>query len=186
MAHINLLPWRENLRAQRKREFGVMALGGVLLTLAGMAYWHWFNEGLIEQQNRRNQYLEAEIAKVDKQIKEIRSLEKTKKQLISRMKVVANLQSSRPQIVHLFDELVSTLPDGVYLREVTQNGQSVSVLGQAQSNARVSAYMRGIEASPWLGAPSLRIIEQKGEGAEDANSFSLGMQQMVPKAEAAQ
>lgn len=184
MAHINLLPWRENLRAQRRREFGVMVLTGVLLTIAGMGYWHWFNEGLIDHQKRRNQYLESEIVKVSEQIKEIQSLEKTKRQLVSRMKVVASLQSSRPQIVHLFDELVSTLPDGVFLTEVKQSGNSVNVLGQAQSNARVSAYMRNIEASPWLASPTLSIIEQKDKNAAADATFALGMAQTVPAGEA--
>jgi type IV pilus assembly protein PilN len=182
MAHINLLPWRENLRAQRRREFGVMALAGLVLTLLGMWGWHQFNVGLIDYQNRRNQYLTDEIKKVDKQLKEIRTLEKTKRQLISRMKVVESLQSSRPQIVHLFDELVSTLPDGVYLTQVTQKGDSVSVRGKAQSNARVSAYMRGIDASPWLAAPTLRVIEQNAGKNDDEASFSLAMKQIKPKA----
>lgn len=187
MAHINLLPWRENLRAQRKREFGVMALVFVLLT--GLVLWVWlqYNEGLIDHQKRRNQFLEAEITKVDEQIKEIKNLERTRKQLISRMKVVANLQSSRPQIVHLFDELVTTLPDGVFLTSVSQSGQSVSVNGLSESNARVSAYMRGVEASPWLASPQLRVIEQKGKGkgrdkTQGVNSFAMGMRQVVPKA----
>ena len=181
MASINLLPWRENLRAQRQREFGVMALAGVVLTVLAMWGWHQFNIALIDYQKQRNQYLTSEIDKVDKQLKEIRSLEKTKKQLISRMKVVESLQASRPQIVHLFDELVSTLPDGVYLTQVTQKGGSVNVQGKAQSNARVSAYMRGVEASPWLTAPTLGVIEQKGKEKTDDASFSLGMKQVKPK-----
>jgi len=185
MAHINLLPWRENLRAQRKREFGVMTLVFVLLT--GLALWGWlqYNESLIDHQKKRNKFLESEIAKVDEQIKEIKNLEKTRKQLISRMKVVANLQSSRPQIVHLFDELVTTLPDGVFLTSVSQNGKNVSVQGRSESNARVSAYMRGVEVSPWLASPQLRIIEQKGKGkdkTQGANTFAMGMRQVVPKA----
>jgi len=186
MARINLLPWRENLRAQRQRDFGVMLVIGVLLTVFAMGYWHWFNESLVDHQKRRNQFLENEIASVQKQIKEIRNLEKTRKQLISRMDVVTNLQSSRPQIVHLFDELVTSLPEGVYLTQATQNGRNVVVSGSAQSNARVSAYMRGIEASPWLQMPNLRIIEHKGKQSEGANTFELNMQQMVPKAEGAQ
>jgi type IV pilus assembly protein PilN len=181
MASINLLPWRENLRAQRLREFGLMVVAGLVLTLLAMWGWHTFNVSLIEYQQQRNQYLTAEIKKVDKQLKEIRTLEKTKRQLISRMKVVESLQSSRPQIVHLFDELVSTLPDGVYLTQVTQKGGSVNVLGKAQSNARVSAYMRGIEASPWLTSPSLGVIEAKGKENTDDATFSLGMKQVKPK-----
>lgn len=181
MAQINLLPWRETLRAQRKREFGIMALVGVVLTVLAMWGWHQYNASLIKNQESRNRFLESQIAELDKQITEIRSLEKTRKQLIARMRVVASLQSSRPQIVHLFDELVATLPDGVHLTEVIQSGQGVSVIGRAQSNARVSAYMRSVEASPWLDKPSLRIIEQKDQLKEGANTFSMGMQQVVPK-----
>jgi len=183
MAHINLLPWRENLRAQRKRDFGLTMLGFVLLT--GVLLWGWmqYNQSLIDHQKSRNQFLVAEIAKVDEQIKEIKNLEKTRKQLISRMKVVASLQSSRPQIVHLFDELVTTLPDGVFLTSITQKGSGVSVAGRSESNARVSTYMRGVEASPWLASPELRVIEQKGKGETDGiNTFSMGMRQVVPKA----
>lgn len=181
MAHINLLPWREKLRAQRRRDFGVMLVSGVVLTLLFMWGWHEFNLGLIDYQKRRNQYLTSEIQKVEQQLKEIRALEKTKQQLIARMKVVESLQASRPQIVHLFDELVSTLPDGVYLTQVTQKGDSVSVQGKAQSNARVSAYMRGIEASPWLTTPTLGVIQQQGKGNTEDATFSLAMKQVKPK-----
>jgi len=183
MANINLLPWRENLRAQRKREFGVMTLVFVLITGIGLWGWQQFNQGLIDNQKRRNQFLENEISKVNEQIKEIRSLEKTRKQLIARMKVVASLQSSRPQIVHLFDELVTTIPDGVHLTSVSQSGKGVSVNGWSESNARVSAYMRAVEASPWLSNPNLKVIE-KGKGKSDQkgdNAFTLSMTQVVPK-----
>ncbi|RMG38509.1 MAG: pilus assembly protein PilN [Gammaproteobacteria bacterium] len=182
MVNINLLPWRERLRAQRKREFGMLVLLAVILTGAALGYWHWYNEQLIDFQQERNRYLKNEIAKVDKQIREIRDLEKIRRQLISRMKVVAELQSQRPLVVHLFDELVATLPDGVYLNSVVQKGRSVTVEGKAESNARISAYMRNIEASPWLSNPQLRIIQQKG-GGNDSPTFSLTMQQVVPKAE---
>ena len=189
MAHINLLPWRETLRAQRKRDFGILMIMFILLSGAGLWGWYQYNEGLIDHQKQRNRYLEAEISKVDEQIKEIKDLEKTRNQLISRMKVVADLQSSRPQIVHLFDELVTILPNGVYLTSVSQKGQGVSVIGKSDSNARVSAYMRAVEASPWLHAPSLKIIEQKDKEKADArglNTFSLSMSQVVPKTEGEQ
>lgn len=182
MTNINLLPWRERARAERKREFGILVLLALILTGVVLGYWYWFNNQLIEFQEQRNAFLKAEIAKVDRQIREIRDLEKLRNQLIARMKVVAELQSQRPLIVHLFDELVTTLPDGVYLNAVTQRGRSVTVEGRAESNARISAYMRNIEASPWLSNPQLRIIEQKG-GGNDPPTFSLTMQQVVPKAE---
>lgn len=186
MARINLLPWREKLRAQKQREFGLIALLGVVITGAVLGYWHWYNEGLVDHQKKRNQYLEQQIKAVDKQLKEIRALAKTKKQLISRMKVVTDLQSSRPQIVHLFDELVSTLPEGIYLTQVVQRGSVVNVEGKAQSNARVSAYMRGIEASPWLTKPGLRVIEQRAAQSNADANFSLSMVQTMPKGQKAQ
>jgi len=182
MININLLPWREKLRAQRRREFGFTVLiAGVLSALAVLG-WVQYNASLIEYQNQRNDFLRGEIAKVNNQIREIRELEKVRNQLIARMKVVSSLQSQRPLVVHLFDELITTLPEGVYLNSMVQSGQTITVQGRAESNARVSAYMRNIEASPWLTQPTLRIIEQRGD--RDASpSFSLTMKQVVPKAE---
>lgn len=188
MARINLLPWREKLRKQRQRDFGLMVLGALVLTLVGMGYWHWYNQGLIDHQNARNRFLENEIAKVDKEIKEIRDLEKTRQKLIARMKVIEDLQVSRPQIVHLFDELVTVVPDGAFLTKMAQNGSNLVLNGRAQSNARVSTYMRNIEASPWLNDPKLRIIEHKDQdrAAAVGSTFQLDLKQIVPKKESAQ
>jgi type IV pilus assembly protein PilN len=180
MARINLLPWRETLRKERKREFGFMVIGGIIIAAMLVGYWWWYNEGLIDFQRKRNAYLKSEITKVDKQIKEIKKLERTRQQLIARMNVIQNLQASRPQVVHLFDELVTTMPDGVFLIELTQAGKGITVAGRAQSNARVSAYMRNIEQSPWLAAPKLKIIETK-EKDTDGSQFSLTATQVVPK-----
>jgi len=181
MARINLLPWREKLRKQRLREFGLMVLGALILTLSGLGYWHWYNEGLIDNQRDRNRFLEREIAKVDKEIAEIQELERTRQKLIARMKVIEDLQVSRPQIVHLFDELVTAVPDGAYVTLVTQRGAQLTLNGRAQSNARVSTYMRNIEASPWLANPKLRIIEHKNEEKAGDNTFALDLVQVVPK-----
>ncbi len=185
MARINLLPWREKLRKQRRRDFGLMALGALVVTLLGMGYWHWYNQGLIDHQNDRNRYLEDEIAKVDKAIREIKELEKTRQQLIARMKVIEDLQVSRPQIVHLFDEMVTVVPDGAYLTQANQQGGNLVLRGLAQSNARVSTYMRNIEASPWLANPRLRIIENTEQDRDTAvgSTFQLDLKQVVPKKE---
>lgn len=185
MARINLLPWREKLRKQRQRDFGLVALGALVLTLLGMGYWHWYNQGLIDHQNDRNRYLENEIAKVDKEIREIRELEQTRQKLISRMKVIEDLQISRPQIVHLFDEMVTVVPDGAYLTKATQRGGNLVLLGRAQSNARVSTYMRNIDASPWMANPRLRIIEnsERDREASAGSAFQLDLKQVVPKQE---
>ncbi len=187
MARINLLPWREKLRKQRRREFGVMVLGALVLTLAGLGYWHWYNQGLIDNQRDRNRFLEKEIAQVDKEIREIKDLEKTRQKLIARMKVIEDLQVSRPQVVHLFDELVTVVPDGAYLSKATQRGRNLVLNGRAQSNARVSTYMRNIEASVWLSDPKLRIIEHKDQdrAAAAGSTFQLDLVQIVPKEESA-
>lgn len=187
MAHINLLPWREKLRKRRQRDFGLLVLGALVLTLLGLGYWHWYNQELIDHQRDRNRFLEKEIAQVDKQIREIKELEATRQRLISRMKVIEDLQVSRPQIVHLFDELVTAVPDGAFLTEAVQRGRNLVLNGRAQSNARVSTYMRNIDASPWLSDPKLRIIEHKDKDrAETAGStFQLDLVQVVPKEEPA-
>jgi type IV pilus assembly protein PilN len=181
MARINLLPWREKLRSRRKREFGFMLVGGVIIAALLLGYWYWFNEARIDQQRKRNVYLQTQIDAVNQKIKEIKKLEKTRNQLVARMNVIQNLQASRPQEVHLFDELVTTMPDGVYLTELTQRGNGITMNGRAQSNARVSAYMRNIEQSPWLTAPKLSIIESKNKKKTGASQFSLSAKQVVPK-----
>ncbi len=183
MANINLLPWREKLRKQRLRDFGLTALAALLFTGLGIGYWHFFNQGLIDHQNNRNRFLEQEIAKVDKQIAEIKELERTRQKLISRMKVIEDLQVSRPQIVHMFDELVTTVPDGAYLTLLKQAGNRLSMNGRAQSNARVSTYMRNIESSPWMSNPKLKIIESKDRDKDPTigSSFQLDLVQAVPK-----
>jgi len=189
MAHINLLPWREKLRKQRQRDFGFLILGALLVTVLGVGYWGFFYvQGMVDHQNDRNRFLENEIARVDKQIVEIKELEKTRQKLIARMKVIEDLQVSRPQIVHLFDELVTVLPAGAYLNQLTQAGRNIVLNGRAQSNARVSTYMRNIESSPWLNDPKLKIIENKDQDKTTAvgNTFQLGLVQVVPKEESAQ
>ncbi len=188
MARINLLPWREKLRKQRRRDFGLMVLGAVILTFLGLGYWHWFNQGMIDNQNERNRILQQEIAEMDKAIKEIEELDRTRQKLIARMKVIEDLQVSRPQIVHLFDELVTVVPDGAYLTKAVQAGKKLVLDGRAQSNARVSTYMRNIEASPWLNDPKLKIIEHKEQDRVKAagSTFQLDLVQVVPNEEAAQ
>ncbi len=166
MAHINLLPWRENLRKKRQKDFGMSVVLALILTGAACGGVHFYIEDMISHQGARNAYLGQEIAIVDKKISEIKDLEKQKAQLIARMNVIQSLQGSRPQIVHLFDELVSTIPDGTYLTKLEQKGDGVTMDGIAESNARVSAYMRNIESSPWLGDPALQVIKstEKSKG----------------------
>ena len=150
-----------------------MVVGGLVLALGASLYMHMFVEGMISHQNNRNAYLEAEIAKLDRKINEIRDLEKTKANLIARMNVIQRLQESRPEIVHLFDELVDTLPEGAYLTKVAQQGRKVDLEGRAQSNARVSAYMRNIDASGWLGQANLNVIENRDKTGTGLSHFEL-------------
>ena len=178
MAKINLLPWREERRKQLTQDFIRQAvLGAVLAAAVGGYAWYHVN-GLIAQQEERNAYLEEQIAVLEEEIREIRELEETKQQLLARMNVIQRLQQRRPQIVHLFSELADTLPDGVYLTSVTQSGDELTLQGRAESNARVSAYMRNLGGSPWLKSPRLEVIET-GKN-ERVNSFTLHLAQTTP------
>jgi type IV pilus assembly protein PilN len=183
MARINLLPWREAERKERQKEFGMMVLAGALISALAVYAVHSIIQGQIEAQNQRNGYLENEIKAVEKQISEIRDLDKTKQNLLARMNIIQELQSSRPQIVHLFDEVVTTLPDGVYLDEVEQTGNLVALVGQAQSNARVSAMMRNIDNSEWLEKPTLDFIESKEKTGTGYSHFKLIVKQTSQTAE---
>ncbi|MFA5529498.1 MAG: PilN domain-containing protein [Thiohalomonadaceae bacterium] len=181
MARINLLPWRAELRKQRQREFATVAGGSALLMVLVIALFHLQIGGLIDSQNSRNRYLQAEIKKVEAQIKEIQDLEKQKQQLVARMKVIEQLQRDRPAIVHLFDEMVRVTPDGLYLTSVAQKKAVLSIEGIAESNARVSALMRNLEASPWLENPVLEIIQT--EKADSSRKFKLRVTQSSGAAE---
>lgn len=179
MARINLLPWREEARKARQKQFAFVAAGTAVFAALVLVYVHIFINGLIEDQNRRNGFLQEQIRIVDGQIREIKDLEKTKANLLARMKIIQELQRSRPQIVHLFDELVKTIPDGVYLNKITQKGNDLTLEGVAQSNARVSAYMRNVDQSEWLQNPRLEIIQTTGENRDRAASFRLHLKQTV-------
>ena len=180
MAHINLLPWRAQLRKQKQQEFAAVALFAA--AVAGIVFFliHTHMNGLIEYQDRRNDFLQNEIKILDKKIAEIRDLEATKKALIERMNIIQQLQVARPGVVHLFDELVTTLPEGVYLTSVKQKGTTIEIIGKAESNARVSAYMRNIEDSPWFDAPRLEVIETKESGNFRISDFRLTVRQTTP------
>ena len=179
MARINLLPWREERRRQLTQEFTRQTvLAALFAAVVGGYGWYHVN-GLIDQQNRRNDYLEQEIQVLQKEIKEIEKLESTRQQLLARMNVIQRLQQRRPQIVHLFFEIADTLPDGVFLQQVTQTGDKLQVSGRAESNARVSSYMRRLDASPWLTDPQLEVIES-GEEDQAVNDFTLKFAQTAP------
>jgi type IV pilus assembly protein PilN len=173
MAKINLLPWRAERRKLRQKEFvsmlGLAAGAAIALSIMIVMYF----SGQIEGQEERNRYLEAEIKKVEERIAEIDELDKKKANLLARKEVIEQLQASRSQMVHLFDELVRTIPEGVRLNSIQQSGQVLTLEGYAQSNARVSSYMRNLEASGWITNPDLKVIEAKGADKGLPNMFSL-------------
>ena len=179
MAHINLLPWREELRKQKQQQFAVVSAGTAIVAALLVLLVHMRVEGLIEKQNARNSFLDSEIVELDKKIQKIKDLEKTKTALLARMDIIQQLQHSRPQSVHLMDELVFTLPDGVFLEKILQKGGALTVDGIAQSNARVSAYMRNIDGSQWLGDPKLDVIETKDADRRRNAEFTLRANQVT-------
>jgi type IV pilus assembly protein PilN len=173
MPRINLLPWREAQRKRQRQEFFLAiaaALGSAaLVTLLG----RWEMSAAIANQTERNAVIEAQIAVLDKQIAEINGLENQKRRLIARMEIIEKLQRSRPEIVHVFDEIVRVLPEGVYLTMINQTGPKIEMRGVAQSSTRVSAFMRNIDNSQWLADPALRIVETKGTDATRGADFTL-------------
>ncbi|MDB6044145.1 MAG: type pilus assembly protein PilN [Gammaproteobacteria bacterium] len=168
MPRINLLPWREGQRKERKIAFtvslGVAAVGACVTAFAAYLMFG----SMIEAQEHRNEQLRAEIKNVDKQIEEINNLESAKQKFIARMEIIEKLQRSRPEIVHVFDEIVHTLPDGVYLTGVKQTDKKFKFEGVAQSSTRVSSFMRNIVGSEWLRNPELEVVKttkDKGPGS---------------------
>jgi type IV pilus assembly protein PilN len=181
MIRINLLPHREQKRQARQRQFVSIAIGLAILGLAVVGLVHVIFATQIETQQSRNKLLKDEIAKLDEQIKEIDRLREQTQALLSRKQVVETLQINRTEAVHLLDQMVRQLPDGVYLRSLKQSGAKVTAIGYAQSNARVSTLMRNIEASPWLTQPELVEIKSVPlPGARDkesrVNEFTLSFQ----------
>ena len=177
MPRINLLPWRDQQRRERKLAFFV-ALGGAVV-LAGVALFiaYLLVGSMIDAQEHRNEELRAQIKVLDKQIEEINDLEAQKQKYISRMQIIEKLQRSRPEVVHLFDELVKNMPDGTYLTSVKQTGDNLKLEGVAQSSTRVSALMRNIAASQWLQKPELEVVQTKNDTS--GSSFILDAQQVA-------
>ena len=179
MPRINLLPWRAELRQQRKKEFFVALLGAAIVGL-GLVYLTKLTvEGWVNNQRNRNTILQNEIAELDKQIEEIKGLENQRERLIARMKVIGELQRARPEVVHLFDEIVKAVPEGVHLTEVKQTATRIELQGVAQSSTRVSTLMRNIDASDWLSDPALDVVQTVGNGPEHQSQFKLSAQQVV-------
>ena len=181
MARINLLPWREERRRQQQQEF-FLAIGAAMgFAAIVMLMLHLYIADRIEYQQFRNQYLSSQISVLDRKIREIKDLEKKRDLLIAKMEIIQRLQSSRPEIVHLFDALAKTVPNGIFLTKFRQSGDKLEVAGVSQSNARISAYMRNIEASAWMQKPKLKIIESKNPSKRGRQGhFSLQIIQEHP------
>ena len=182
MARINLLPWRAERRKQRQKEamvmLGLSALGAVLLSVLII----FFYNAQIDGQNERNAYLTAQIEEVKKQNVEIDELDEKKARLLARKEVIERLQANRSQMVHLFDSLVRTIPDGVVLTSIKQDSETLSLEGRSQSNARVSTYLRNLEGSGWMTRPELSIIEAKGDDKGLPYEFRLTVKLANPNA----
>ncbi|MBV8878316.1 MAG: PilN domain-containing protein [Gammaproteobacteria bacterium] len=178
MPRINLLPWREAQRKERKLAF-LVALGVAALAAGVAAFAAYLLYGsMIEAQEHRNNNLRAAIKTLDKEIEEINSLESAKQKFIARMEIIEKLQRSRPEIVHVFDEIVRTLPEGVYLTSVKQNGMRLKFEGIAQSSTRVSSFMRNLDGSQWLRNPELEVV-QTTKGSGPGSSFTLTADQVT-------
>lgn len=184
MARINLLPWREWEREKRKQEF-LVNLALVLLG-AGLAVfaWGWQLDGAIEQQTARNKMLTTEIAQLDEKIKEISTLRREREELLSRMRVIQDLQGNRPVIVRVFDELVRTMSKGVYYEELSMSGADLAVSGTAESNNRISSLMRNLDTSGWFQNPNLKSIKEASANSQSSR-FDLTFNQVNPTADAA-
>lgn len=182
MTKINLLDWRAERRARRLEQFRnmmvlglVFAVGMVLLGYIGM-------NNAISQQQARNDYLKQQIAEIDQKIKEIEDLERTKQNLLSRMRVIEELQSSRSATVHFFDELVNTIPDGITINTIKQTGDSVTINGVAESNGRISSYIKSFESSPWFAEPKLVIIKTSEKNKQREGEFTLRVKNLTKAA----
>ena len=180
MAQINLLPWREARRQELKREFLgtlalVLGLGIGLVLLADRVV-----NAQIDHQNARNQYLSENIKELDKAVEEIKELQKRRNQLLDRMRVIQELQGNRPIIVRVLDQLVRTIPDGVFYTDLKTADKKISISGIAESNNRVSSLMRRLEASDWLADPNLDAVRAAPEYGDQATTFNLTVRVQAP------
>ena len=173
MATINLLPWREELRAELKKEFFII-VGVCAAIAAGIIFiWQLMLSTAIDQQIARNSYLQSNINELNQQVSQIAALRRQRAELISRMEVIQSLQGNRPEIVHIFDEIVRTLPDGVFYNEITRSGNNLNIRGTAESNNRVSSLMRQLDASDWFADPNLTGVTANRSAGEHANDFQM-------------
>jgi type IV pilus assembly protein PilN len=185
VTRINLLDWRAQRRRRREQRFLAMLALAAIASLLVVLFAALGMQEAVDNQNRRNAFLQQQIAEVDAQIKEIQELEKVRRSLIERMRVIEQLQQSRSATVHFFDEIVNTLPDGVYLTSLKQNGKEVTIEGVAESNGRISAYMKNLDASPWFKDPKLVVIKTSTKTKFRASDFTLQVTNLTQQAASA-
>ncbi len=173
MAKINLLPWRQEYRAQKQKEFQQVAV--LVVMAAGLSVFLWMKtvDGQIANQNERNQLLQTEITALNKQVQEIQDLKKRRQQLIDRMRVIQELQGNRPLAVRYFDEMVRAAPEGLWLTNLKRSGKTMEIAGVAESNNRVSSFMRNLDQSDWYESPNLTGVTAKPEFGEQASAFQM-------------
>lgn len=180
MARINLLPWREEYRQEKRKEF-LAQLGLIcLLALAAAFTWVKIVDGAIDRQMQRNQLLKSEITVLEKQVKEIQELKKKRQELIARMKVIQDLQGTRPTIVRYFDEVVRAVPEGLFFTSLKRDGDLLTVNGITESSNRVSSFMRNLDASEWFAEPNLKSIKATNKYDNDAQEFLLQFKAVLP------
>ena len=181
MARINLLPWREAQKKQREKNFYLLLGLSFILALGTVAAIHMEMQNRIDFQNKRNLFMTQQIAMLDKQIEEIKSLEVEKTRLLNRMKVIQQLQKSRPEIVHLFEEIVTTTPEGAQLLQIELKGENIIIEGIAESNSRISNFMRNLDRSLWLKEPELIVINAEKREYPNSSWFSLKVKRSRPQ-----
>lgn len=180
MAKINLLPWRQAYREEKKREFVGIVAGVFIFAAVGAYAWVSGVESDIENQNTRNRMLEQEIAKLEAQVKEISELKKVRDDLLARIKVIQDLEGTRPVIVRYFDDFAKAIPDGVYITLMDKKGTSITIEGVAESYNRVASFMRNLEASDWFASPNLTSVTAAPQEGEQASSFKMIVQTSAP------
>jgi type IV pilus assembly protein PilN len=173
MPRINLLPWREQDRKIRRREFTVAACGAIVAAAVFVGGGKLVYASWTDSQTEKNNLLKKEIVKLDAQIADIQDLETRKQRLVARMEIIEKLQRKRPEIVHLFDEIVKTVPDGIYLTAIKQSGNRLEIHGIAQSSTRVSTFMRNIDSSVWMDNPVLQVVESAKDSPTGGSNFTL-------------
>jgi type IV pilus assembly protein PilN len=183
MPNINLRPWREEQRAQEQQEFlvltGLSALAGAVISFALIGVM----EGKLDNQSSRNGYLQAEIAKLDEKIKEVKELNKQRQDLVERMELIQNLQGNRPVIVRVFDGITRSVPDDLFLNEIKKTGKSMNIKGYSEANSQIAELMRNFDAAEWFTKPSLIDVSASKDPTNPYSAFSMSVQEVTPKSE---